>query len=189
MTKKQVCDFIRNNIGWHFDRRQVSAAVSMVYAMYIHESLDKRLKSFELLSKEYTSQSVSEDTEGYYITLPASIVGLPSKTDGVLAIRNPGSGDLDYFPMTLEDVMYSKGLDSDTINTFTGYYVIEDKIRFYNFDDSISSVTLVLAIQFDDFDWDDEVNLPSGNDFNITEAASNMLLNKPVRDLKNDNDK
>lgn len=180
MDKKSICDTIRNNIGWEYDRRQVSAVVSMIYSMYIHDAMDGKIKNYEFLSKEYTDQDVNEDDEGYYVTLPASVVGLPTATDGVRIIRNTGSGDLDYFPMKEEDKMLSDGLDSDTINTYTGYWVVGNKIRFYNHDGS-STVDLVLAIQFNDFEWTDEVNLPGGRDFNILELASNILQNKPPK--------
>ena len=178
-TKKEICDSIRNQIGENYDRRQVAMMISHVYSTYIHDALDGRLKSFEFLSKEYENQTVNNDDEGDYVTLPTSIVGLPTKTDGILSIKNFGSGDLDYFPMTMNDVMLSNGLDSDTINTYTGYYVVGNKIRLYNHGGQ-GTVDLVLAIQFYDFEDTDEVNLPAGKDFNIIEAATNMLLNKPI---------
>lgn len=184
MTKKEICDTVRNVIGWQHDRRQVAAVISTIYSMYISDAMDRRVKNFEFLSKEYTDQTVSDDDEGDYVTLPAAIVGLPTATDGVVSVRNAGSGDLDYFPMSEKDRMLSEGLDSDTINTFTGYYVVGNKIRLYNHSSSVSTVDLVLAIQFYDFAWTDEVNLPGGRDFNIIDLAINRLLNAPPEPLK-----
>lgn len=180
MIKKKIIDGVRNIIGYKYDRRQVSWAIDLAYRQYIYDLMQMKERNYDFLIKEYQNQTVSYDStkEVHYIDLPAAVVGLPTKEEGVIHINTATGADLDYYPMTIDDLEYSGGLDSSVVETHTGYMVVGNRIEFYNFNSAITKLNLDLAISFDDFDMTDDIVMPGGKDYDIVQAAINMLLQK-----------
>lgn len=202
MQKRQIIDTIRNEVGMDFHYKQIEKVIDTVYRQVAHDTISLKGDSFDLLTKDYPSVTVTEDTNSgrYYSILPAEIIYMGNPTDAV-KINKKKSVAFNFYPTDERSVMLSEGLAGDgaaTISGIIGYYVKQGQpsgqsayqwIAWYKNMDSFTAnagVRMVLAVPFTEFEDTDNVILPSGQDFNIVQSAMNLLLGKQPEKLKED---
>jgi len=177
MTKVEFIDYISSMTGYRHHEKVIEYSITQAYGQMVHDYLNGVIDSFQYWTKEYTEQAVTLDAtkDLYYTDLPAAVVSIGSPTGAVREINtNQGQG-LNFFPMGEDDWEYFYGLDSETTNSDIGYEIIGDKVWYFNMDDDIATVRMVLAIPFNEFDATDEVTMPAGRDYDITRLTIELL--------------
>lgn len=190
MTKQEHIDFIRNEIGQDFHYKQVEIAIDHVYRQVAHNVTREGVDGFDFLTKEYSPVTVTLDstTQRYYSLLPEEIIQFTDPNEGIRNINTTQGTDLNFYPTSERNVMLTAGLALDNVMTRIGYYVRHDRVWYYNMDPGVAGVgvRMVLAVPFTAYGDDDAVSLPSGQDFNIIQAAIDMLLQKQPEKIRED---
>jgi hypothetical protein len=188
MTKAQYIDWIRNRLGGDAHRKDIEYAIDQAYQQIISTQSIKNLDDFNFLTKMYTGVSVSTEavTSFKYSTLPAPIIYLPEVNKGVRQINTSQGSDLRFYPMTFDEWEYTGDLISGGVHAdMVGYITLSNKVYYHNIG-SISTVRMVLAVPFSEFDSTDKITLPSGLNGDITQITLAILRGDPPRDTKND---
>jgi len=136
-------------------------------------------------TKEYTSQTVTEDTtkNQFYSTLPCVLVPIKDRPSGILKINTNQGYDADFVPLDEITMGYFEGLEGD-VDTSIGYRVVNDKIWYDNFmsdDIAGAGVRMVVVPQFRSFSRTDIITAPNGKDADLINGAAALLqTKKPV---------
>ena len=141
----------------------------------------------DMYTKDYTV-SIVEDTalDAYYSTLPAQIVQLPGNA-GIRMITPKQD------PSTIIPVVPSLSVSSlsnlevcNICDTMYGF-LVNDKVYYRNKFDDFTVVLMKLVVPLEEYAWTDEIYLPSGKGMEIVNMVSELMLNMPPEDMKNDN--
>lgn len=181
-TKQQVIDTFyqqlrkaRPEMKPH--RKLVEQNMARAWNQILHDTFNKDLTFLDFYAKEYQTQTVSQDatTKQYYVSLPAAIVQLPDKSEGVRSVEpanqdfsTPTGVRVKFIPMSDTMLKLSANLDATLANTgIIGYAVRYDKILFdQNMTAAIAAnkVHLKLVVPFDVYTSTENVPVPSGKD-------------------------
>jgi len=194
MRKDKFIDLVRNRLGASSvdrlkkaDPRTVELAIAAVMNTVFYEAFRKDTSNLDTYTKTYENVAVSQDpdTEIYYSTLPANVVQFPIVGDGVVGINEMKGEDVMFVPLPSSDFEMMYGLEVDLIDDVIKYTRKGNIVEYVNFDSTITAVRMDLVVDFTEWDDDEDVPIPSGQDINIMNKVVEYLLGKPTTDILN----
>jgi hypothetical protein len=130
-----------------------------------------------------------EDTvrDRRYSELPAHILSVVNN-GGIRMICPVKEEQTQFFPRALTDTFLMDGLD---VGQLTGmiYFNLERKNVYYSgdMDCTWENVLMKLAIKFEEFEDDDDIDIPDGKDLEIFQTVVQLMNAKRPLDNVNDN--
>jgi hypothetical protein len=180
---------------WH--EETIRQYLSRAYNQLLCELSASGFRNLSLFAKLYGSDnsiSVIQDnnTKIYYSVLPVDISPLPNMMSGILNISPVEGQNVGFYPMERSDIpTYTNTLFS-RVSGEIGYTVGVDNsgritVDYFNMngDNAISHVKMYLIRPFEDYDDDEQIHIPAGQDEKMIESVVNFAIGTPVKDLKN----
>lgn len=190
MTKRNLIDEVAYILEKHDSQNHkaiIETVLNGIYNQIMGEIPESDLRQFEFYTKDF-QVSISQDShERYYSDLPAQVVQLKKPQQGVVSINTiRGTGFL-FVPTTERRIRLMDGFEADSIEgTHVFYYLKRNRVYYHKMSEfrAESDVRMSLAVQFRDFDEDDEVPLPSGRDYDIKQLAIDAIRQSSIIDLQ-----
>ena len=125
----------------------------------------------------------------YYSTLPNVIAPINDKASGVRHIYTVEEGETTFVPMSKREIDLAPNTYFGTLSDKIGYAVRRDRVEYYGMTIAIATagVRMDLLIPFTEFDEDDIIMLPFGQDAKIEELVLVFLRAIQDVDLADDN--
>lgn len=196
MTKRQLVDMIIHRLAGgnvssdligKYHHEMVAKYASVAMNSMFFDLFRSNESLLDLYAKNYVV-SISEDTtlDAYYSVLPHPIVQLPGNA-GIRLItpkQDPGT----VIPL-VPSMAVSSLSHLEVVNLFDIMYgfLVNDRVYYRNKFADFSQVLMKLLIPLDEYEWTDEVYLPSGKGYEIAAMVGQMMLQMPEEDMKNDN--
>jgi len=192
MTKLQLIDLVRKRFNMEYlDKRYIELVIGRAWSQLLNDVYNKNVDYLDFYAKEYTAQTVTlnSTTGRYYANFPAQIVNLQDPAEGVRVVSTTDGSDLEFVPISATEARYMKDLEVDLIDTLIQYVVYYDKIEFFrNMTASIASegVNMSLVIPFEEYDYDEKIPIPHGQDNNLLIMVAQFLQGTvPENELNN----
>ena len=197
MQRIEVQQFVKNilapvdNTG-RFHMENIKIACDIVYSQWLSRIDDALVGDLDLFAKEYTSQTVTLDATRnlYYSTLPTPIVPIPGITSGIRRINTDEGLDLDFAPITEQEINLMDGSVTHTTDT-TIYYWLQGSTIWYNesmtSDIATAGVRIAVLPRFSGFATTDSINIPGAADMDFISAVIQLLAPTAPVNLKANN--
>lgn len=174
------------------DYQVIEAYADLAWQQLIHDTYNKDVTTLDFYAKEYkdTTVTLDSDTGRYYSTLPANILQLTKRSEGVRHIHTMQGETVEFCPVSEDDYRRSNELYVGLLDTTIGYIVRQDRV---DYDSSMTSsiaaakVTMKLVIPFEDYDEEDEIVIPGGKALDFVQAVVSLAINDSRVDLFNNN--
>jgi hypothetical protein len=186
MVKKQLIELIRGRImdgSASIDRlkeadpRRIELAIAAVLNTIFYDAFRNHSSNLDTYSKKYKNVAVTLDstTNIYYSTLPANVVQFPRVSDGIMHINTMKGVNVTFVPLKDDDTEMMYGIESDLIDDVIKYIRKGNIVEYYNFDLTITAVRMDLVVDFTEWDMDEDIPIPSGQDMNIVNMVTQYL--------------
>ena len=121
-----------------------------------------------------------------YSELPAQILSVIDN-NGIRMIFPKHEEETVFFPRKATDDFLMSGLDVNQLGGMI-YYKLEGRKVYYSGDINCDwkEVAMKLVLKFNEFNDDDEVEVPDGTDIQIMQIVLQMMLAKQPMDIVND---
>lgn len=206
MKKAQWRELILRNLGGgdspselrsRYHEREIELYLGVAFDTIMNRKLSQKqeLESdlgysawrYDALTKSFVLDILHDNVRNRkYAVLPASILSI-TNNDGIRMITPTQEETTAFLPRKIVDNFLMNGLD---VNTITGliYYTLEgNKIYFTGaMDCNWTQVLAKLALRFTEFDDNDEINLPEGQDAELIQITLSLLQQKQPMDIIND---
>jgi hypothetical protein len=186
MVKKQLIELIRGRILGgsasvdrlkEADPRRIELAIAAVLNTIFYDAFRNHSSNLDTYSKKYKNVAVILDstTNIYYSTLPANVVQFPRVSDGIMNINTMKGVDVTFVPLKDDDTEMMYGIESDLIDDVIKYIRKGNIVEYHNFDPTITTVRMDLVVDFTEWDMDEDIPIPSGQDMNIVNMVTQYL--------------
>jgi hypothetical protein len=207
MTKAQLIELVKRNLQGgdgtpelrgRYHQREIELYISMAFDSLLNNRLNERQEyreelglnnwKYDGLTKTYVVP-ILEDTvrDRRYSELPAHILSVVNN-GGIRMICPVKEEQTQFFPRALTDTFLMDGLD---VGQLTGmiYFNLERKNVYYSgdMDCTWENVLMKLAIKFEEFEDDDDIDIPDGKDLEIFQTVVQLMNAKRPLDNVNDN--
>lgn len=197
MQKAKLIELIQHRLSVidetiKYDYNIIEAYADLAWQQLIHDTYRKNTSNLDFYAKEYKNTSVAIDTDTlrYYSTLPANILQLPNRSEGVRHIHTIDGETVEFVPVSEDDYRRSQGLYVGTLDSTIGYIVRDTRVDYdSNMTALIASadVTMKLVIPFEDYDETDQITIPEGKAMDFMQMVVAMALDGQRVDLINNN--
>ena len=193
-TKQQLIDTYFQQIRkthpeLELHRVLVEQNMARAWNQILHDTFSKNLTYLDFYSKDYQTQTVAQDatTGQYYVDLPAAIVQLPDRSEGVRAVKT-GNQDFDvpqgtgvkFVPISEQEMRFKDNIDVGlSESSVIGYTVRYDSIWFDRSMDATQAakkVHLELVVPFDIYTGTENIPVPSGKDEQLYMLTTQFIL-------------
>ena len=157
--------------------------IGMAFNTIFYTIFKNEPEGLNLYAKLYKDNEVKQDSD-YYIDLPCSIVQMPDNSSSIKKVSVSGNslsdtGEAVFLPASLlaNPVLARLGtIGRSGVITFRveGY-----RIYFTDFDPSIKKVDVYAITPFEDFNLDDEIAIPAGQDLNFVDMILKFFMGIP----------
>ena len=192
MTKEILVDLVHIRLNERFHKKTIEYNIGRAWNQLMYDTFRKNPDDLDLYAKQYTA-SVSDDatTAAEYITMPAAFVQLPD--DEHIRRISPLQDTTNVFdPVSIASQSRFNNLDVSLISERpTTYIVKHNRVEFDDLaaDVKAAGVLIDLVVAFEEYDDDDNVNIPSGKDETLINLVTQFLENtQPDNIIDNDND-
>jgi hypothetical protein len=181
-TKQQIIDTFFRRLKkarpeLEIHRKDLEYNMARAWNQILHDTFKKDITYLDFYAKDYTNQTVSKDTTSnqFYVDLPAAIVQLPDRGEGVRAIEpytinysTPAGTGVKFIPISDRDMRYKDNIDvglseSDII----GFAVRYDKVLFdRNMTQALADakINFKLVVPFNVYASTENIPIPAGKD-------------------------
>lgn len=163
--------------------------IARAYNQIIYQTFRLDPNNLDLYSKTYKDVAIvkDDDTNIYYSVLPAAIVQLPDVQDGVRRVSPMKTNDrVVFFPVPRDSWDVFETLDVQLTDDGIGYSVTNLRVEYDHKDSDVDTVKMDLVIDFAEYDEEDEVNIPSGQDAQLISIVEQFINGTPPPDKLND---
>lgn len=190
MKKEEIIEVVSANpkIKEGLTPQMVEKYIEFAFNQILFDTFRMAPSNMDIYRKTYKNIDVvkDSDTNVYYSMLPAPVAILPERSNGVRIQSMQGVGT-DFVPVEEDSMDVFDGLEVGQVDKTMGYIVRTDRVEYYNFDSTISSVRLRMVVPFSAYDYDDNINIPMGKDEQFIQLVISFLLNQNwIKDLSND---
>lgn len=200
MTKEKLVEIFTHRLNGHISDETSSSYDPQLVAEYINLGFNTmmweifRQGAFNLdnYTRRYpetlttSGVAVTYDTyqDLYFSTLPVNIVPLPRVGSGVVKIQTLKGSSVNFVPMANMEKELLSGQEVDLVSSIIRYIVRGDIIEYTNMTSTIASsgVKMDLVIPFSEYDWDDTILIPSGQDERLFEMVVGFATGQPIND-------
>lgn len=196
MKKIVLIELLQQRTGRIVSPGMLNTALGRAFNQLLFETFRSKLGSYDSYATRFERRDVKYDESGmfYYTSLPANIIQLPFKTDGVRNITSPQDSNLNFAPVSEIQEEIITGLEVGYIadsnipigfmlsKTASGEIIRYQKGRISN----VKKVNLLLLVPIEDMEMTDEIKIPSGKDVELIGIALQILSGMPPDDKVND---
>lgn len=163
--------------------------IERVCNQIMHDAFSKDLTNYSFYERQYEDVAVVKTGDIPYSLLPAKIVQLPDRSEGVRRIKTTDSigNSLEFVPISMDDVELYGAIEVGIIDTTIAYDVKQDRVYYWGDMSSIDSVDMWLVRPFSAYDDDEEFVIPSGKDGDFFNMIVQIAMGKEPVDLLNNN--
>lgn len=192
MTKAEIRSSVRNRLMQidetaKYHDKVLDSWIERVANQIMHDAFSKNLSNYDFYTKQYENVSLVKSGDIVYALLPANIVQLPDRAEGVRKIQTTTGSGLEFVPVSMEEVELYSALEVGIIDTTIAYDVKQDRVYFWGDLSLITAVDMWLVIPFTEYAETDEFVIPSGKDGQFFDGIVQIALSTPPKDLINDN--
>jgi hypothetical protein len=186
MTKDEWIGLIQNRFP-DVHGRIIELHIGRAINTIIYEVFRQDMTNLDLYARPYTvSVQKDEDSGIYYSILPSAIVQLPDCMEGVRRIYlAKGSKVSKFIPIPRDSWDVFNNSDVSKVSPLIGYSVQPTKVMYMNNPDT-DTVCMDLVIPFENYDYDDQVHIPSGQDERLIQLVETFINGTPMPDKIND---
>jgi len=199
MEKSKYIELIRINVfggketvdRLHLaDPRRIELDIASALNSIFYKTFKKDPSNLDRYSKPYLSVAVSYEasTQTYYSILPAKVIQYPICGDGIWNINTMTGKDVTFSPIQMGERELLFESEFDSIDDVIGYSLSGSRVDYYNFDPIITAVKMDLIVDFTEWDMDEDVPIPSGQDLEVINTIRQMYNLKPIDKLNNQNE-
>ena len=192
-TKQQLIDTFYRQLkithpGTSPHRKNVEQNMACAWNQILHDTFRMDLTFLDFYAKDYEDETVSQNanTKQYYVTLPAAIVQLPDKSEGVRSVEvadqnfaTPTGTGVKFVPISDTQMKLKDNIDVGLAETgIIGYAVRYDKIMFDKHMTAAlaaAKVHLKLVIPFNVYTSTENVPIPSGKDEGLYKLITEFM--------------
>jgi len=196
MTKEKFIDLIIHRLSGgntsadllgKYDKRVVEKHATVAMNSVMFDLFRSNESALDLYAKDHVVQVQNNTTyDRYYADFPAQIIQLPGQA-GIRLITAKQDPTF-VIPVVPSSAMSSlANLDVGNLDDRMYGYVTQERVYFVNKRDDIDYVLMKLVIPLDEYDWDDNIYLPSGKGVEIEQLIGDLMLRMPKEDMINDN--
>jgi hypothetical protein len=190
MKKEEIIEVVSANpkIKEGLTPQMVEKYVEFAFNQILFDTFKMAPSNMDIYRKTYKNIAIEkdEDTNTYYSMLPAPVAILPERSNGV-RVQSMQGINTDFVPVEEDSMDVFDGLEVGQVDKTMGYIVRSDRVEYYNFDSSISSVKLKMVVPFSSYDYEEDINIPMGKDEQFIQLVITFLLNQNwIKDLSND---
>lgn len=206
MKKNQLIELVKRNLGGgdspselrgRYHEREIELYLTLAFNSFLNRNATQKAElaselgrdawKFDALTKVYTLDILKDATRNrYYSELPIHVLSI-SNNDGIRMVFPTQEEKSAFIPRRQLDTFLMDGLD---VNQLSGmiYYSLEGNKLWYSgdIDSCWTSVMAKLVLEFNEFDDEDDINIPDGNDMQIVQMAIQMLQQKAPADIIDD---
>ena len=192
MTKAEIRSMVRNRLmridqTAKFHDKVLDSWIERVANQVMHDAFNKNLTNYDFYTRQYEGVTVVKTGDIPYSTLPASVVQLPDRAEGVRKIQTTAGSGLEFVPVAMEDQELYLALEVGIIDTTIGYDVKQERVYYFGDMSLIDEVDMWLVIPFTAYADTDEFVIPSGKDGQFFDQIVKLAMGTPPVDLINDN--
>ena len=199
MIKAQFIELIRLNIFggseavdrlYLADPRRVELDITAAMNTLFFQIFKKDRSNLDRYAKTYKNVAVSYDSSivTYYSTLPAKVIQFPTVGDGIWNISTMTGQDVTFAPVTISDKELLYNNEFNLLDDVIGYSLSGSQVSYYNHDPLITEVRMELIVDFTEWDLNEDIPIPSGQDLEIINIIRQMYQLKPADRLNNQNE-
>jgi hypothetical protein len=140
--------------------------------------------NFDLYCKQDLVADVQQntDTDEFYCMLPKQICQLPDHAEGVRRVRKLKGHAIDFVPVQKDSVPVFDGM-IEVFDPTVGYSVGNDRIIFEKAP-GVDRVRMDLVIPFEEYDMEDYIYIPLGQDDALISAVAKFIEGTPPENIK-----
>lgn len=191
LIRRRLVGQISNESEGSFDEPLIAKYLGRAFNMVLWEVFRGGVHNLDNYNKRYTGVAVAYNStkDRYFSTLPADIVQLPRVGSGVLKIQTQTGTTAKFIPISSQEVEFIDGQEVDLISNNIRYVIRGKEVEYFGMTSAIASVgvDMDLVIPIDEYDWDDDVMIPSGQDQRLIEITVAFATGQPVDDQINNN--
>jgi hypothetical protein len=190
MKKEEIIEVVSANpkIKEGLTSQMVEKYIEFAFNQILFDTFKMAPSNMDIYRKTYKNIDVLKDvdTNIYYSMLPAPVAILPERSNGV-RVQSMQGVNTDFVPVEEDSMDVFDGLEVGQVDKTMGYIVRNDRVEYYNFDSSITSVKLKMVVPFSSYGYEEDINIPMGKDEQFIQLVITFLLNQNwVKDLSND---
>lgn len=206
MTKAQWRELILRNLGGgdspselrsRYHEREIELYLGIAFDTIMNRKLTQKqeLESemgmnawrYDALTKTFVLDILNDTVRNRrYSVLPASVLSI-TNNDGIRMITPTQEESTAFLPRRIVDTFLMDGLDVGTITGLIFFSLEGNKIYYSgSMDCNWRQVLAKLALRFNEFEDNDEINLPEGQDAELVQITLSLLQQKRPMDITND---
>jgi hypothetical protein len=198
MVKKQLIELVSRHIKgndssvdrkYQADKRIIELDIAAAFNTIIYTIFKKEPSNLGRYTKKYKNVAIVQDpdTLKYYAILPATVIQFPTPTDGIWKINEMQGRDISFVAMDKRknEMFYESEFQS--IDNVIEFSLSSNIVDFENHDPDITEVLMDLVVTFTEWDDDEDVPLPAGQDLNIVNIVRELSGLRPIDKLNNQN--
>ena len=171
------------------DEGLVEHVMGRVYSDILFQQWKTMPLSVGQYAKTYDSNTIEQDatTDIYYTSLPAKVLSFPDSQSGIRKISTLKGEGVDFVSEYSDNMELMEGLECDTASNVISYTLRNNRIEFKNMTNTIaaSNIRIEIIIPFEEYDYEDDVLLPSGLQTQLIQVTTEYLIGKPPEDMVN----
>lgn len=163
--------------------------MALAWNTITYEAFKQNLSNLDLYAKTFTGVPILYNAQRnfHYCMLPAPVVQLPVKQEGVRRISTYQDQQLVFSPCSKDQVSVMVGLEVWQQDETIPFSVDTEMIIFHKHTGEISEVVIEQVCPFDSLNDDDEFPMPMGQDVIFFQTVDQLMANMPPEDDVNDN--
>ncbi len=199
MIKGKLISLIRGNIFGNSvtvdrlylaDERRVELDITAALNTLFFQAFKKDPSNLDRYSKPYLNIPVTYEasTQSYYSILPATVIQYPVVGDGIWNINTMVGRDVTFVPVQMNDKELMFDNEFNSLDDVIGYSLSGSRVDYFNFDPIITAVKMDLVVAFTEWDINEDIPIPSGQDLEVINIIRQMYNLKPADRLNNQNE-
>jgi len=198
MRKDKYIELIRTNIFGGIatvdrlqtaDPRMIELDIAAALNTLFFQTFKKDSSNLDRYSKPYLNVPVlyETSTQTYYSILPAKVIQYPICGDGIWNINTMLGKDVTFNPIQMGNKEFLFESEWKDIDDVIGYSLSGSRVDYFNFDPIITAVKMDLVVDFTEWNMDEDVPIPSGQDMEVINIIRQMYNLKPKDIINNQN--
>lgn len=196
MTKRQIAELVNERLAFDYHPSVVAMYFDLLIRKSFHSTdprdplafLRSKWNNFDLFRMKRTvSINLDDDSQMYYCDIPVSVIMLEDVYDSV-RIQGARTKNILFVPVGSTESLIQQDLEVSKMGSRIRYRVENgQKVIFLNKHISeMQTVILDLLASFNAYEWDDEIQLPNGKEFDFINVLIQTIQNRPVDDITTD---
>lgn len=166
------------------DPGDIAIWAGMGFNFIMYDAFRRDPSNFDLYAKEFKNVAVLKDldTDEYYCEYPAQMCQVPDHAEGIRRIRKMKGDDNSFVPVQKDSVPVFNGM-IEVYDPSIGYSCAPNKIVWER-NPGVEFVRIDEVIAFEEYDMEDPIYIPMGQDDNLMAAIAKFIEGTPPENIK-----